>query len=824
MTTYKTGNPLGSSAAKDLFDNAENLDFAANSLTQAIWIDRLGKPRKSWFGMESAFLAQLASQEARFDAFIERSGYQVIGDYADGPLTITEYNQLIRYNNELWKLTADTDIPFTTAGNTDETWSDTDAAHFVSVGDAALRQNLGSGEGGLGVDLVFGAMRQISITDYMDLASVMRLDNRELVNADIALAGAHADGYRHIRFPRGHYELSSTELLSDVLLEGINDSEFGDIQLEKTDGSSGALSLNTEGSVLHITGQAAANGITISSTVPFGGVVGIVGFSVYYPEQDWANWTTPAGVDIDGDTYYSPTEFPAAFIVEGAMRVKFDKLFFINAYQWIDVKSVQLLSIGDIAGSLINRGIQITRMGAGGYIDVINSYPFWTWACNFAGDSVKINHYCDFKGIVLETTKDDGVTNTIEQVIINKINVIGCADALICGGKGTIVNSGKFDNCMRGVTVTSRDNSAYHQFNNIWASIYYRNNYANKQRKDGDVYAFSSDSATPVNINNWQVVRTDGYGLNMPYSSGSNVSNIIVQNCMYKAYVFGSRSRQTDVINVDNCYAGMYSDASLDQTSYEIGDFMRCKIRGLQYKGGANVKPYVLNNAFNFYEVGKELDLTTLGGTLYKGLSNTEFSQERGLRGQIVSLSSSSTATLRSLNLRGSNTGGVTTNVGYGIRNTTGDGNGHGAFVLYASSFGAATEIAEAFSDGSNLGLRPRGTDKTLGDTLNPWKNIFSASALTVTSDRRKKQDFSDIDPRLVSAVSKLKPQQYRLRDGDGKWIIGYIAQDVVATFEREGLNAFDYSVVVCGEDGYLALQYEQLAILKSMVQEWKLS
>ncbi|HBR1869653.1 TPA: hypothetical protein L9M61_005440, partial [Klebsiella pneumoniae] len=147
MTTYKTGNPLGSSAAKDLFDNAENLDFAANSLTQAIWIDRLGKPRKSWFGMESAFLAQLASQEARFDAFIERSGYQVIGDYVDGPLTITDYNQLIRYNNELWKLTAATDLPYTTAGTTDETWNASDSLHFVSVGDAALRQNLGSSEG-----------------------------------------------------------------------------------------------------------------------------------------------------------------------------------------------------------------------------------------------------------------------------------------------------------------------------------------------------------------------------------------------------------------------------------------------------------------------------------------------------------------------------------------------------------------------------------------------------------------------------------------------------------------------------------------------------
>ncbi|MBE0114188.1 hypothetical protein [Klebsiella michiganensis] len=147
MSTYKTGHPLGSAAVKDLFDNAENLDFALNSLTALIWTDRLGKTRRSFFGMESAFVTQLSSQESRFNTFIQSSGYQIVGDYTAGPLTLTDYNQLIRYNNELYKLTAATDIPFTTAGNTDETWTSTDAAHFVSVGDAALRQNLGSGEG-----------------------------------------------------------------------------------------------------------------------------------------------------------------------------------------------------------------------------------------------------------------------------------------------------------------------------------------------------------------------------------------------------------------------------------------------------------------------------------------------------------------------------------------------------------------------------------------------------------------------------------------------------------------------------------------------------
>lgn len=141
MTTYNTGNPLGSSAAKDLFDNAQNLDVAVNSITEAIWSDRFGKSRKSYWGMEQQSLAQLLTQEQRFNLFIQNSGYEVIGDYKDGPLTITEYNQLIRYDGELWKITTATDILFTTTGNDATSWG-VDSVHFVSVGDAALRQTL----------------------------------------------------------------------------------------------------------------------------------------------------------------------------------------------------------------------------------------------------------------------------------------------------------------------------------------------------------------------------------------------------------------------------------------------------------------------------------------------------------------------------------------------------------------------------------------------------------------------------------------------------------------------------------------------------------
>ncbi|WP_334659609.1 phage tail fiber protein [Klebsiella aerogenes] len=153
MATTPTQLPVPSETPRDLKFNAGKIDeFVTGDVHY--YTDRFGKKHITMAGMHAEFDAQLASQEARFDAFIERSGYQVIGDYADGPLTITEYNQLIRYGNELWKLTAATDLPYTTAGTTDETWNATDSLHFVSVGDAALRQNLGSGEDGMGMALI----------------------------------------------------------------------------------------------------------------------------------------------------------------------------------------------------------------------------------------------------------------------------------------------------------------------------------------------------------------------------------------------------------------------------------------------------------------------------------------------------------------------------------------------------------------------------------------------------------------------------------------------------------------------------------------------
>src|SRR5690554_471435 len=141
MTTYSTGNPLGSSDPRDLYDNAENLDNLVNG-GQAAYNDRLGKSRKSWQGMEEEFAA-----------FIAASGYQFAGDYAAG-IEITQYNQVVRDSSgEFWRASGSTALPYTTTGA-----GLPEGGALVAVGDAALRQELaGSPLSGNGAAIVNGA-------------------------------------------------------------------------------------------------------------------------------------------------------------------------------------------------------------------------------------------------------------------------------------------------------------------------------------------------------------------------------------------------------------------------------------------------------------------------------------------------------------------------------------------------------------------------------------------------------------------------------------------------------------------------------------------
>jgi hypothetical protein len=143
MTTFATLNPLGSTAVKDLYDNAENLDNLVNgNLLQ--YLDRFGIPRKSYAGIE---------QDARTS--LEQTGYVYTTplNYAAG-ITISLPNQIFNKDGEYYKPAPGLALPYVTTGN----WA-TEQTNFRSVGDATLRSALATPNG---VNLVGGAFKVVS--------------------------------------------------------------------------------------------------------------------------------------------------------------------------------------------------------------------------------------------------------------------------------------------------------------------------------------------------------------------------------------------------------------------------------------------------------------------------------------------------------------------------------------------------------------------------------------------------------------------------------------------------------------------------------------
>jgi len=128
--TYSTGNALGSSAPKDLFDNASNFDEAMNS-TSPSFDDRFGKRRQTWAGAEYEW------QQILQNAFYE----PVHLTYVDGtPLVVSRPTQLFDRAGSVYRIKTPATFPATLSG----TWA-TDLPNVVDVGDASLRTDLGPG-------------------------------------------------------------------------------------------------------------------------------------------------------------------------------------------------------------------------------------------------------------------------------------------------------------------------------------------------------------------------------------------------------------------------------------------------------------------------------------------------------------------------------------------------------------------------------------------------------------------------------------------------------------------------------------------------------
>lgn len=126
MTTFNTGNPLGSTDVYDRYDNSENLDNFSNGPLDA-YPDRFGVSRQSLQGIRNA------------------SQYVDLGPYAAG-LVFTSRNQVFSYLGNFYAPGPAITLPYTTTGA-----GAAEIANFRNVGDAVLRGDLADPVKGAGI-------------------------------------------------------------------------------------------------------------------------------------------------------------------------------------------------------------------------------------------------------------------------------------------------------------------------------------------------------------------------------------------------------------------------------------------------------------------------------------------------------------------------------------------------------------------------------------------------------------------------------------------------------------------------------------------------
>lgn len=143
MTTHKTGNPLGSAAAKDIYDNAQNLDFFVNDRGNESHPDRFGVDRKTWYGMQQLFLRAM-----------ENMGWVPFGTF-EADATLTDATQTLKYEADGNYYRWDGDFPKNVpADSTPDNTGGVAQGAWVNVTDLTLRTALASDDVLQGASLV----------------------------------------------------------------------------------------------------------------------------------------------------------------------------------------------------------------------------------------------------------------------------------------------------------------------------------------------------------------------------------------------------------------------------------------------------------------------------------------------------------------------------------------------------------------------------------------------------------------------------------------------------------------------------------------------
>lgn len=194
--TFNTGNPIGSTDARDLSDNAESFDKALGTL-DATWTDRLGVTRDS------------------FEGRLAKGSFYRVGDFATG-YTLTNMRQTLEYNGHEYgwagtfpKVVAPGETPATSGGIGAGAWADrTDETLRAELSSSNGSSNIGFSVSETVEDVLLSLNirknNTICISDY-NLGS-------DTANFAAAISAANSDVLytaRVIEIPAGEYTITS---------------------------------------------------------------------------------------------------------------------------------------------------------------------------------------------------------------------------------------------------------------------------------------------------------------------------------------------------------------------------------------------------------------------------------------------------------------------------------------------------------------------------------------------------------------------------------------------------------------------------------------
>lgn len=218
MTKYATMNPLGSTSPYDLFDNAQNFDTAINSITAAIWQDRLGKSRHTWYGIESLALISMLNY-----GYITKKSFEQ-GATLDTPNTVLQ----LESNGEHYRWDGDWSQPkVVPPGSTPESAGGVGPGKWVGVGDASLRGQL-SDQDGVEKYPEIQMSRWRDEGDIRGWGAIGDADEAGTSGRDdtAAIQAALNSGKKKLKIPANHYFLVTQTLVVPSGISLVGEDQF----------------------------------------------------------------------------------------------------------------------------------------------------------------------------------------------------------------------------------------------------------------------------------------------------------------------------------------------------------------------------------------------------------------------------------------------------------------------------------------------------------------------------------------------------------------------------------------------------------------------